>query len=421
MDSKLKTVRSNIALVQVWNRQGGIVYSDNESTIGHQFALGAPLKSALSGQVVAGLTATTSPDTTANNSTGTFLQVYAPVTLPGSSAPDGAIELYLPYGPVLADVASQTRWLYLVIAAGLLVFYASMFPVLVVADRWRRGYVLSSAIVDDERRRGQEAQRLSDTKSQFLASMSHELRTPLNSILGFSELLLDPARTIGVERRTAYLGNIHQSGQHLLDLVNDILDMSKVEAGRMTVEPQVLPLAEVLVDAVASVDALASAKSIRIAVRASRGTRLLADPRHARQVVLNLLGNAIKFTPEGGRIRLAARQAGPEVLISVADNGPGIADADQERIFHAFERAGAASSHVTGTGLGLALTRRLVELNGGHVRLRSVVGKGSIFTAAFPALEDTLVSTLTVVEGHQPSGSIPVGHAGAVEVATDAI
>jgi len=223
-------------------------------------------------------------------------------------------------------------------------------------------------------------------KSEFLANMSHELRTPLNAIIGFSEVLLERLFGDVNEKQADYLQDIHSSGRHLLNLINDILDLSKIEAGRMELEPSTFDLPSAIANAMALIRERAQRHGIALAmdVDAELGD-VVADERKLKQILLNLLSNAVKFTPDGGRIDVRARQDDSFVRISVADTGVGIAQEDQEAVFEEFRQVGRNyTSKQEGTGLGLALTRRFVELHGGTISVESEPGKGSTFTFTLP-------------------------------------
>jgi signal transduction histidine kinase len=223
-------------------------------------------------------------------------------------------------------------------------------------------------------------------KSEFLANMSHELRTPLNAIIGFSEVLSE--RMFGElnEKQEEYLKDIHASGTHLLSLINDILDLSKIEAGRMDLDVADFSLPVALESALTLVRERAGRRSIALDMRVDeRIGEVRGDERKIRQVVLNLLSNAIKFTPEGGRIDVAAVRQDGAVEISVRDTGVGIAPEDHEAVFEEFRQVGAAENKAEGTGLGLALCRKFVELHGGKIWVKSQVGQGSTFSFTLPA------------------------------------
>ena len=226
----------------------------------------------------------------------------------------------------------------------------------------------------------------SQHKSEFLANMSHELRTPLNAIIGFSEVLTD--RMFGElnEKQEEYLKDIYASGTHLLSLINDILDLSKIEAGRMELELTDFDLPTAIENALMLVRERAGRRSIALHTNIDNQLgQIQADERKIRQVVLNLLSNAIKFTPEGGRIDVAAVPKDGCVEISVSDTGIGIAPEDQEKVFDEFRQVGTAAKKVEGTGLGLTLCRKFVELHGGRIWVKSQVGVGSTFTFTIPA------------------------------------
>jgi signal transduction histidine kinase/DNA-binding response OmpR family regulator len=231
-----------------------------------------------------------------------------------------------------------------------------------------------------------ELREASAAKSKFLANMSHELRTPLNAILGFAELLIDePQGGYEADRRKQFLEQIYKSGKHLLDLINDILDLAKVEAGQMDLRRLTFSLRDVVRSAIDTVQPLAAAKKLSLIVEQTADTALFADQGKVSQMLLNLLSNAIKFTPEGGRITVAVAELDNEVRLSVADTGIGITAADQEKLFVEFQQVGERpSGGQQGTGLGLALTRRLAELHGGRVWVESEPGAGSRFYVALP-------------------------------------
>jgi len=232
----------------------------------------------------------------------------------------------------------------------------------------------------------QQLEAASRHKSEFLANMSHELRTPLNAIIGFSEVLLE--RMFGElnPKQEEYLQDIMSSGRHLLSLINDILDLSKVEAGRMELEPSAFDLPAALENCLTLVRERATRHGVTLDLMVGeRLGQIVADERKVRQVVLNLLSNAVKFTPDGGRVAINAVRADGATEISVSDTGIGIGAGDQELIFEEFRQAGGDYTRKReGTGLGLALARKFVELHGGRIWVKSEVGKGSTFTITLP-------------------------------------
>jgi signal transduction histidine kinase len=233
--------------------------------------------------------------------------------------------------------------------------------------------------------KSRELEAASRHKSEFLANMSHELRTPLNAVIGFSEVLSERMFGDLNEKQDEYLKDIHASGQHLLSLINDILDLSKIEAGRMDLELSDFDLPRAIDNAMTLIRERAARKSITLHTSVDeRLGHIQGDERKIRQVLLNLLSNAIKFTPEGGAIEVGAKPIDGSIEVSVSDTGVGIAPGDQEAVFEEFKQIGTADKRVEGTGLGLALSRKFIELHGGKIWVASQVGAGSTFTFTVP-------------------------------------
>ncbi len=243
---------------------------------------------------------------------------------------------------------------------------------------------LQQALVELSQKGGQ-LEVASRHKSEFLANMSHELRTPLNAIIGFSQVLRQ--RLFGEinPKQEEYLDDILASGNHLLDLINDVLDLSKVEAGQVELEVATFSLREALERGVVTVRERATKNGVRVSLELTADVDLVdGDERRVRQVVFNLLSNAVKFTPRGGSIVVASAREDGEVLVSVTDTGPGIAADDQERIFEEFQQTEVGVQQREGTGLGLALSKRLVELHRGRIWVESQSGHGSRFVFTLP-------------------------------------
>jgi signal transduction histidine kinase len=239
---------------------------------------------------------------------------------------------------------------------------------------------------DELRRLYTELEETSRHKSEFLASMSHELRTPLNAIIGFSEVLREEMFGAVNEKQAEYLDDIISSGNHLLSLINDVLDLSKVEAGQVELEVGPFSLREALERGVVMVREQATEEGVQVELSAGPEVDVVdGDERRIKQVIFNLLSNAVKFTPTGGEVDVSAIRVNGEVRVSVADTGPGIAPRDHERIFEEFQQTDAGLERLEGTGLGLALSKRLVELHGGRIWLESELGKGSTFVFTLPA------------------------------------
>jgi signal transduction histidine kinase len=233
--------------------------------------------------------------------------------------------------------------------------------------------------------KSRELEAASRHKSEFLANMSHELRTPLNAIIGFSEILAE--RMFGEinEKQAEYLRDILDSGQHLLSLINDILDLSKIEAGRMELELTDFDLPSAIDNALILMRERAVRRGITLGRAINERLGMMrADERKVKQVLLNLLSNALKFTPEGGRVDVRAETQGEMAEIAVTDTGVGIAPEDQDAVFEEFRQVGTAAKKVEGTGLGLALSRKFIELHGGKISVKSEPGVGSTFTFTLP-------------------------------------
>jgi signal transduction histidine kinase len=233
--------------------------------------------------------------------------------------------------------------------------------------------------------KGRQIETTSQHKSQFLANMSHELRTPLNAILGYTELILDGVYGQTPEKIHEVLERVQLSGHHLLSLINDILDLSKMEAGQLRLSLGEYSLAEIVQTVVTAMESLAAEKQLGLTVLlapdlpSGRG-----DERRLAQVLLNLVGNAIKFT-EAGEVHVQVAATDDSYVVSIADTGPGIAEADQEKIFDEFHQADSSSTKQKGgTGLGLSIAKRIIDMHGGRIWVESRLGKGSTFWFTLP-------------------------------------
>jgi two-component system cell cycle sensor histidine kinase PleC len=240
----------------------------------------------------------------------------------------------------------------------------------------------------EEKTRAEDANQ---AKSKFLANMSHELRTPLNAIIGFSEIMESGMfGALGAEKYHEYCRDIRESGQYLLDVINDVLDMSKIEAGRMRLDPEELDLDRILADAMRVVTTRAQDKRLTLSSRIAPGLTLRADRRALKQIALNLLSNAVKFTPERGRVSVRGRQAGSCVLIAISDSGIGISKDALRKLGRPFEQVESQLTKTHhGSGLGLAIAKSLIELHGGTMRMRSTPGRGTIVLVRLPVANAT--------------------------------
>jgi len=233
--------------------------------------------------------------------------------------------------------------------------------------------------------KGREIEIASKHKSEFLANMSHELRTPLNAILGYTELILDNIYGDVPEKIQEVLERLVNNGRHLLGLINDVLDISKIEAGQLTLSLNDYSMAELVLTVFTSLDALATEKNLELKVMVPTDLPTAkGDEQRIAQVLLNLLGNAIKFTEEG-EIRVEVVVSNESFLVSVSDTGPGLSEVDQKKIFEEFRQAdGSSTREKGGTGLGLSIAKRIVEMHGGRTWVESSLGKGSIFWFTLP-------------------------------------
>jgi signal transduction histidine kinase len=237
--------------------------------------------------------------------------------------------------------------------------------------------------------KGRELEIANKHKSQFLANMSHELRTPLNAILGYTELIIDNIYGDVPEKIREVLERLEKNGRHLLGLINDVLDLSKIEAGQLTLSLNDYSMGEVVQTVITSVEALAVEKKLELKTRVPQDLSIArGDEQRIAQVLLNLLGNAIKFTEEG-EVRVEVTDSDETFLVSVADTGPGISEADQKIIFEEFKQAdGSSTREKSGSGLGLSIVKKIVKMHGGRIWVESDVGKGSTFRFTLPVRVD---------------------------------
>jgi signal transduction histidine kinase len=233
--------------------------------------------------------------------------------------------------------------------------------------------------------KGQELEIANKHKSEFLANMSHELRTPLNAILGYSELIIDNIYGEVPEKIREVLERVEKNGRHLLSLINDVLDLSKIEAGRLTLTLNEYSMQDIIQTVFTSVEALAVEKNLDLKTTVPNDlTNGKGDGQRIAQVVLNLIGNAIKFTDQG-EVNVEAAVSNESFLISVSDTGPGLSETDQLKIFEEFQQAdGSSTRKKSGTGLGLSISKKIVEMHGGRIGVESTLGKGSKFWFRLP-------------------------------------
>ena len=245
--------------------------------------------------------------------------------------------------------------------------------------------IQNAGLFSEIEEKGNQLAIASQHKSQFLANMSHELRTPLNAILGYTELILDGIYGETPQKAQDVLKRVESNGRHLLGLINDVLDLSKIEAGQLSLELTDYSMKDVLYNVFSAVEPLASGKKLNLKVDASPDMPAgRGDERRLTQVILNLVGNAIKFT-DTGEVVIKASATNGSFTVAVRDTGPGISTADQGKIFEEFQQAdSSATKKKGGTGLGLSISRRIVEMHGGKLWVESEIGKGSVFSFSLP-------------------------------------
>jgi signal transduction histidine kinase/ActR/RegA family two-component response regulator len=315
---------------------------------------------------------------------------------------DSVLVVISPHGSLVGATAEAVPWI--VLAGGLLL--AVLLAVLVEVLTRRRAYALN--LVEQRTRAMHQAQLAAEaanqSKSEFLSRMSHELRTPLNAVLGFSQLLeldrLTPDQDQAVDQIT-------RGGRHLLDLINEILDISQIETGKLTLSPEAVNVREVVSESVDLVRPLADERGVHLlgGELGACDQHVFADRQRIKQILLNLLGNGIKYNRDGGTVSISCSQPTPGRLrIQVTDTGPGIPKEQFELLFTPFERLGAEQSTIEGTGIGLALSRRLAEVMGGTLDVESTVGRGSTFYVEFPIVE----APLQRVERLDELGATPI-------------
>ncbi|HJR89786.1 MAG TPA: PAS domain S-box protein [Aeromicrobium sp.] len=242
----------------------------------------------------------------------------------------------------------------------------------------------------------EEAEQANLAKSEFLSRMSHELRTPLTAILGFTELL--QLGGMPADQRDLFVDRTHRAGQHLLSLINDVLDISRVEAGSLAMSIEAVDAAPLVEDAIELIAPMAQTRRIAVA-NTVRDAAVMADSGRLRQVLLNLLSNAVKYNREAGAITISSRAVGEIVSITVSDTGPGISEQDLPRLFQPFERLGVQTGEIEGTGIGLAISRGLVDMMGGTIEVASVPGEGTRFTVSLPTAEHLAPAKVSTAAG----------------------
>lgn len=361
-----------VVRIKLYDRKGTILWADEPRLIGQRFPDNHELEEALQGKIEVELKQTTKPENLYEwDQYSTLAEIYVPIFQADGRAVIGVVELYKYPVALFRDIRKARLLIWAICLAGGAVLHSAVYWL------FRRSYRLQCQL-----------EKASHHKSQFLSRISHELRTPLNAIIGFSEVLQNQLDGPLSPKQLQYASHIRTGGQHLLQLVNDLLDLSKVEAGKLEVHPAPVPVAQAIAQSVTVLAEQASKKDLTLDTHLADGPLVVsADPVRFNQILYNLLSNAVKFTPRGGRITITARRDGPSVAeIAVADTGIGLKPEDQERIFREFEQVDSSLGRQhEGTGLGLPIIKCLVELHGGSIQVSSGgEGQGSTFTVRLP-------------------------------------
>ena len=402
---KLLSVGVPIIKVKIYNREGVAVFSSVLPEIGESKSQHPGFIASLKGNVVNNLTHRGEISATEGSIFNVdVVESYIPIHLSPGSPPVAVFEMYSDVTQTMESVEAATYKLLTGLIACFSILYGILILIVRRADKiiYRQYHALKAnddllraknqALTDEINERLQVEKALRDSeqraaaanraKSEFLSMMSHELRTPLNSIIGFSEVLGE--RMFGElnAKQAEYVADIYSSGKDLLSLINDVLDLSKIEAGRMELDVAQFDLPSVFQSAVSSIRERAQRSNISLSLAVDPALGIFSgDERKVKQVLLNLLSNAVKFTGSGGRVAVTAEPLGDGVQVTVADNGVGIAPEDQQKVFEEFSQVGRDYLRKSeGTGLGLALAQSFVKLHGGTMKLESTPGVGSVFS-----------------------------------------
>jgi signal transduction histidine kinase len=370
IDGKLQgaAVSDEVRRLKVWNRSGMIVYSDNHALIARTFPIDEDLGAALNGHPSASVTDGHDEENAGDNLAGPLIQVYVPLVFKGSSSPSGAFEVYLPYAPVQAAIDHESRQLYLLLGAGLALFYASMFPIVLFADRWRRR-AESTAMANLT-----VLERLNRLKSEFLIRMSHQFRTSMVGIEGFAEVIRDSDRLDPNELR-AFASDIYADAKRLDRAFNEMLELDQMETGRISVGMAPADLNQLINEVVDATRKENPARSITTDL-APALPAVPCDADKMAQVLANLVSNAIRYSRDD--VSVSSATEGDYLKVSVTDHGPGMPAEFDSRLF-------VGHSNGTGmTGLGLPIARQVVEMHGGRLWFESISGGGTAFHFTLP-------------------------------------
>ena len=377
-------VSQELRRIKVWNSSGTIVYSDNHALIGRTFHIDSDLGRALAGQSSASVTDGHDEENSGDNLVGPLIQVYVPLVFKGTSSPSGAFELYLPYAPVQTAIDNESNKLYIFLVAGLALFYASMFPVVLLADRWRRRLVHEAQ--ETAMANLAVLERLNGLKTQFLTRISHQFRTALVGIQGFSELIRDSDR-LDLDEVRAAASDIYKDAERLDQAFNEMLELERIESGGATLKIARLDFNDLIAGVL---DAIRNQNPDHVVVARLDPSvpAVSCDRERVSQALATLLNNAIKYSPAGSDVLVASRANAESVEVTVNDQGPGMPVDFDNGLFVGYRRPHANSANRVnrgiGAGLGLPIARQIVEMHGGRIWFESAPGQGTEFHFTLP-------------------------------------
>jgi signal transduction histidine kinase len=386
VDEKLRgaAVSQQVQRIKVWNRSGTIVYSDNPALIGKTFPVDDDLGGAFAGHSTANVTDGQGAENAGDTLVGPLVQVYVPLVFSGGSSPSGAFELYLPYSPVQAAVDRESGQLYVFLAAGLTLFYASMFPVVVLADRWRRRLMREAEITALANLAMLE--RLNKLKSEFLVRISHQFRTALVGIEGFSEFIRD-SEHLDLGEVKSFASDIYKDAERLDRAFSEMVELDRMEAGRATLKLARIDINRLIVEVVGAARDRNSHHTLAADLDPEVPS-VSGDRDRLSQVLTILLGNALKYSPAGSEVAVSSKADPDEVTVTVKDHGPGMPanfdDSHSNGDQRPADGGGDAAGRGRDTGLGLPVARQIVEMHRGRLWFESTIGVGSEFHFSLP-------------------------------------